>query len=71
MRKNLSDIILFSSTNAKELNSIKDELMFDLDKNQQNNVLKHCWSIPYGFCYIKSNSTTTDRYYQNFNKIVI
>jgi hypothetical protein len=71
MRKNLSDIVLFSSTNAKELNSIKDELMYDLDKTQQNNILKHCWSIPYGFCYIKSNATTADRYYQNFNKIVI
>ena len=71
MRKNLSDIVLFSSTNAKELNSIKDELMYDLDKNQQNNILKHCWNVPYGFVYIKSNATTTDRYYQNFNKIVI
>lgn len=71
MRKNLSDIILFSSTNAKELNSIKDELMYDIDKNKQNAVLKYCWSIPYGFCYIKSNATTEARYYQNFNKIVI
>jgi len=71
IRKNLSDIILFSSTNQKELESIKSELMSDISKKEQNTILNYCWSIPYGFCYIKSNSTTSDRYYQNFNKIII
>ena len=71
IRKNLSDIILFSSTNQKELESIKSELMSDISKSEQNKILNYCWSVPYGFCYIKSNSTTSDRYYQNFNKIII
>lgn len=71
IRKNLSDIILFSSTNQKELESIKSELMSDISKKEQNKILNYCWTIPYGFCYIKANATTEDRYFQNFNKIVI
>lgn len=71
IRKNLSDIILFSSTNQKELESIKSELMSDISKTKSIDILNYCWSIPYGFCYIKANQTTNERYYQNFNKIVI
>lgn len=71
IRKNLSDIILFSSTNQRELKSIKEELMSDISKTKSIDILNYAWSIPYGFLYIKSNATTSDRYFQNFNKIVI
>jgi len=70
IRKNLSDIILFSSTNERELKSIKEELMSDISKTEQNKILNYSWSVPYGFVYIKSNATTESRYYQNFNLIV-
>lgn len=70
-RKNMSNIVLFSSTNQKEIINIKEELLCDLDKSDQNKILQQCWSKKYGFLFVCANATTSDRYYQNFNKIKI
>lgn len=70
-RKNMSNIVLFSSTNQKEIINIKEELLCDLDKSDQNKILRQCWNEKYGYLFVCANSTTSDRYYQNFNKIII
>ncbi len=70
-RCNASSIYLFRTDNKKELDSIKDELMSDLSKEQQNEVLKLAWKDKYSFLLILNNKPTNERYYQRFNKIII
>ena len=70
-RKNMSNIALFSSTNQKEIINIKEELLCDLNKSDQNKILSQCWNKKYGFLFVCANCTTSERYHDQFNKIVI
>ena len=70
-RCNMNSFIIFRTDNKRELDAIKDELMGDLTKEQQNEVLKHAWNKKYSFLYIKMNKPTNEKYYQKFNRIVI
>jgi len=69
VRKNISDVILFPTSNSKELISIKSELMSDLNPKQQDEILKLAWSRPYSFLYIKMNNQMSTKYYSNFDRI--
>lgn len=69
VRKNMSDVILFPTSNSKELISIKSELMSDLNPKQQDEILKLAWSRPYSFLYIKMNNQMSTKYYSNFDLI--
>lgn len=69
-RNALSDIIIFRSSNKQEINRIKDEIMFDLDSETQDRLLRFCWSEPYSFLYVKVNNSLEDKYYKKFDKIV-
>ena len=70
LRNNFSDIFLFKTESAPEINCIKNELMQDLSKEQQNELLKKAWSKKYSFLLIKAYEGTPDRYYINFDKVV-
>jgi tRNA U34 5-carboxymethylaminomethyl modifying GTPase MnmE/TrmE len=70
-RKNMSNVVLFSSTNEKEIKNIKEELMSDLNKNDQNKILNQCWNQKYGFLFVNANAITAERYFDKFNQIVI
>jgi len=65
-----SDIILFKTCNAMELNKIKEELLYDLDKDLQDELLKTAWSKKYNFLYIKVNAPLEDKYFINFDKVI-
>ena len=65
-----SDIILFRTCNAMELNKIKEELLYDLDKELQDELLKIAWNKKYSFLYIKVNAPLEDKYYINFDKVI-
>ena len=69
-RNALSDIIVFRSSNKSEINRIKDELLFDLSPEIQDELLSYCWKEPYSFLYVKVNNQTEDKYYKKFDKIV-
>ena len=69
VRKNMSDVILFPTSNSKELISIKSELMSDLNPKQQDEILKLAWSRPYSFLYIKMNNQMNKKYYSNWDLI--
>ncbi len=70
LRNNFSDIFLFKTESAHEINCIKNELMQDLSKEQQNELLKKAWSKKYNFLLIKAYEGTPDRYYIGFDKVV-
>jgi len=70
LRNNMSDIIIFKTSVKNELQSIKDDLMSDLDKDMQDKLLKKAFEKKYGFLYVKNYMPTKDRYYINFDKVV-
>jgi len=70
-RCNMNSFIIFRTDNKRELDNIKDELMGDLTKEQQDEVLKTAWNKKYSFLYIRMNKPTNEKYYQRFNRIII
>lgn len=65
-----SDFILFKSSNAMEINKIKDELLHDLNTSEQDELLRDAWSKPYSFLYIKINKPKKEKYYINFDRVI-
>ena len=71
LRTALSHVVIFKSTNTQEKRAIKDELMSDLDKDQQDDLLDVCWDRKHGFTFIDVNAPRNKRYYFNFDLIEI
>ena len=71
LRCNMSQVILFRTENQSELNAIKDELMGDLTKKQQDQLLITAWNDPHDFLFIDAFKPKNERYYKNFDKIII
>lgn len=72
LRKNMSHVAIFRTENKKELQSIMTELMSDLTEKQAREVLNTAWnSNSHGFLFVDCTKPTKDRYYANFDKIVI
>jgi GTPase SAR1 family protein len=69
-RAALSDIIVFKSSNKSEINRIKDELLFDLSPEDQDELLNNAWREAYSFLYIKPNNTLENKYFIKFNKVI-
>ena len=67
----LNHVVIFKSTNTQECKAIQDELMADLDRDQQEEMLEHCWERPYGFAFIDVNAPKSRRYHRNFDTIEI
>ena len=71
LRTALSHVVIFKSTNTQECKAIQDELMADLDRDQQDDLLDVCWNRPYGFVFIDVNAPRNKRYHSNFDLIEI
>ena len=71
LRVNFSDYILFRTDKKSQRDAIRDELMADLTKEQQDEVFKIAWKNKYDFLLIKGCEPTENRYYAKFSKIVI
>ena len=67
----MNSFIIFRTDNKRELDNIKDELMGDLTKEQQDEVLKTAWNKKYSFLYIRMNKPTNEKYHQRFNRIIV
>ena len=68
-RSECSDVFLFKTSNASERRAIRDELMQDLSKEQQEHLLEEAWREPYSFLYIKSNEPRESSYYIKFDLV--
>ena len=71
LRLNMSQVIVFRTENQKELNTIKEELLGDLTKKEQDELLKIAWKDKHDFLYIDSFKPKKERYYRNFDRIDI
>lgn len=69
-RNAMSDIIIFKSGNAQEINAIKSELMTDLSTELQDKLLKESWKEKYSFLMIKPNQDIQNKYYIKFDKVM-
>ena len=69
LRSNMSHVILFKTTNGQELACVKNELMLDLTKSEQQSILDLAWGRPYGFLFIDAFAPKERRYYSNFDLI--
>jgi len=70
LRNNMSDIIIFKTSVKNELDAIKNDLMSDLEREEQDELLKKAFEKKYGFLYIKNYMPKKDRYYINFSKVI-
>ncbi len=64
-------VILFKTANASELRAIKDELMQDLSKEDQDRILHEAWQEKHSFLMIKVNAPKEEKYYIKFDLIQI
>ena len=71
MRCNTSAVYLFKTSNRKELDCVKSELMSDLNPEEQEEVLKIAWDEPYSFLLIMTNAQKNKRYFRRFDPIII
>tara|TARA_R100001509_G_scaffold163820_2_gene139353 strand:- start:1399 stop:1659 length:261 start_codon:yes stop_codon:yes gene_type:complete len=71
LRLNMSNVIVFRSENQRELDTIKNELLGDLTKTQQNELLQTAWKEPHDFLFIDNFKPKKERYYRNFDRIEI
>lgn len=69
-RNAMSDIIIFKSGNAQEINAIKSELMTDLSTELQDKLLKESWKEKYSFLMIKPNQDIQNKYYIKFDRVM-
>ena len=63
------NVILFKTSNASERRAIKEELMQDLSKEQQDHLLAQAWKEPYSFLFIRTNQPLHSRYYIRFDSV--
>ena len=71
IRKVATGLIAFKLKNAKEIQSIFDEYVVGLTKEQFITILKFVYKTPFDFLYINMDESWDDMYYRNFNKFIL
>jgi GTPase SAR1 family protein len=67
LRSAMSNVYIFKTGNKKELKSIEEEIASTLDKKQFGMLVKHVFSKPHAFLYVKIND---QEFYNGFNRVV-
>ena len=71
IRKVATRLIAFKLKNVKEIQSIFDEYVVGLTKEQFITILKFVYKTPFDFLYINMDESWDDMYYRNFNKLIL
>ena len=66
IRKCLSSILLFPTRQAKERETIREEVADFLDKDEWSELLKYTFDDPHNFLYIKCNLEPKDMFFKNY-----
>lgn len=69
IRAVLSHLIMFNKT-KKELNSLYNDFV-NIDRTVFNNIIDTVFDKKYNFLYIDNEKPEKDKYYKNFDKIII
>ena len=71
IRKVATGLIAFKLKNVKEIQSIFDEYVVGLSKEQFIDILKYVYRTLFDFVYINMDEPWDDMYYRNFNKLIL
>lgn len=71
LRTACSHFMLFKTSNGAELRAIKNELMQDLSKEDQDRVLEEAWKEDHSFLMIIVNNPKREKYYVKFDLILL
>jgi hypothetical protein len=69
-RNAVSHFILFKVSSAPELKRIREEIMYDLDDDEFNQLTKFAWKDKYSFIFVDLNKPKKDKYYVKFDKVI-
>jgi Cdc6-like AAA superfamily ATPase len=69
-RNAVSHFILFKTSNASELKRIKEEIMYDLNDDEFNELTKLAWKDKFSFIFVDLNKPKNEKYYIKFDKVV-
>lgn len=67
LRKAATDLILWKTSNKKEIKSIYEEYIL-IDEKYFHQILEYTFNKPHSFLWIKAE---TDTFYKNFNKLIL
>ena len=68
IRKTATQIVIYSTKNKKELDTIFEELIL-IPKEDFYQILKYCFDKPHNFIYINVNSEHDKMFHKNFNQL--
>jgi hypothetical protein len=71
IRKVASGLIAFKLKNVKEIQSIFDEYVVGLSKEQFIDILKYVYQTPFDFLYINMDEPWDDMYHRNFSQLLL
>tara|TARA_R110000787_G_scaffold270469_1_gene377411 strand:- start:4202 stop:4963 length:762 start_codon:yes stop_codon:yes gene_type:complete len=69
IRKCLTHLVLFNTSNKKELQTIFDEFV-SIPKKKFIEVLKYCWRSKHDFIYLNLEEEIKNQFHNKFNKLV-
>tara|TARA_R110000744_G_scaffold363051_1_gene471239 strand:- start:141 stop:902 length:762 start_codon:yes stop_codon:yes gene_type:complete len=69
IRKCLTHLVLFNTSNKKELQTIFDEFV-SIPKKKFIEVLKYCWKSKHDFIYLNLEEEIKNQFHNKFNKLV-
>jgi len=68
IRKTATQIVIYSTKNKKELDTIYDELIL-IPKEDFYKILQYCFNKPHNFIFIDVNSAHDKMFHKNFNQL--
>lgn len=71
IRKVATGLIAFKLKNVKEIQSIFDEYVVGLTKDQFIDILKYVYRSPFDFLYINMDEPWDDMYHRNFSQLIL
>ena len=71
IRKVASGLIAFKLKNVKEIQSIFDEYVVGLSKEQFIDILKYVYQTPFDSLYINMDEPWNDMYHRNFSQLLL
>ena len=68
-RNSVSHFIIFKISNFTEIKRIKEEICYDLEDNEFNQLTKLAWKDKYSFLFIDLNKTKNEKYFIRFDAV--
>ena len=69
IRKTISDLFLFQTTNEREIEAIRKEYCNAVSEDDFHDLLDYVFDVPHNYLYIKTNHQIEDTFYKNLNPL--